>query len=276
MPIYLASNLGSLSAQRNLNLSSSALNKSLERLSSGYKINRASDGAGSLLLSENLRSQIRGSDVAMSNVQQGLSMVQTADSSMQQIFNTLQSMREAAVAAANGTQTAAQYTAAQNTVQQMATSIDSIAGKTVYNGTQLLMGSPTVVIQAGSDNNANSQLTISPAFAGNKDSTGLGVNGILISSQATAQAAITTIDTAIASLSNSLATVGGWENTLSAQLNTLSIVKENLTSAEANIRNTDVAAETANVTRLQILQQAGAYALAQANAMPSIALKLLQ
>jgi flagellin len=273
MGIYLASNAASLNALNNLSNVTRNLSKSLERLSSGSKLNRASDGAASLLASENLRSQIRGSNVAMSNVQQGISMLQTADGALRQSYDVLQRMRELAI---EGSSTTADGAALNAEFQELITELDNISDNTSYNGNSLLDGS---IPGAGAFNiiiDANgTAYNISSAFA-DSDATALAVADDDVANAANAATALTAVDAAMSTLATRLADIGGHDNTLTRQLNTLSISMENMTAAESNIRNTDVAAEMSNLTRLQILQQASASALAQANQLPSIAMRFLQ
>ncbi|HEY9686162.1 MAG TPA: flagellin [Coleofasciculaceae cyanobacterium] len=278
MTIYLNSNTASLRSQNYLNTVTNSLNKSLERLSSGYKINRAGDGAGQLLASENYRSQIRGSDVAITNVQQGLSMLQVADGSMQQIYEHLQSMRDIAVAARNDTTSTAQLASYKADYSAHISSINDIASNTRFNSLNLIGSTPasglaSFNIQAGA--NAADQINIITAFSTN-NASGLAVSTSTLTATTDASNLLSDVDAALATLSQRMATLGGYESTMESQLSILSIRKENYTAAEASIRNTDVAAETSRVTQLQIIQQAAAYALAQANQTPNIALQLLQ
>ncbi len=274
--ITLGGNSYSLSAQRHLNTVNRNLSLSLERLASGYKINRASDGPGALLVSENLRSQIRGFDVASSNVQQGLSMLQVADSALQQVVTHIQNIRDIAVAASNGTTTTDQFAAYEAQLTAELDAIDQIATGTKWGNNVLLDGSlAAMTIQMGP--NSGDTLAIQSAFSNNQSGGGgLAITQTTLASTANAGTLLTQADAALATATANLATIGGFENQLSNQMDYLAIAKENFSAAEANIRNTDVAAETANVTRLQILQQAAAYSLAQANSFPSIALTLLQ
>ena len=272
MALFLNTNVASLGAQRNLWNNTSSLNKSLERLSSGLRINRAGDGAGTLLASENMRSQIRGLQAANRNVQQGISMLNTADGALQSIYDDLQRMREVAVEASNGTIT--DWTPFTNEVNGLITAIDQTATGTTFNGNVLLDGSVAAMeIQYGADNGQS--LDIAAAFADAQAAT-LGVNPLDVSSQANAQAAIATVDGALATLAGIIADVGGFQNSLENQMNSNMVAIENYSSAEASLRNTDVAAESANLVKAQILQQASALALAQANQAPAIALTLLQ
>ena len=275
MGLYLQTNTTSLFAQNALGTISNNLSKSLERLSTGYRINNASDDAGGLLAAENYDSQIRGLQAATRNVQQGQSMVNTADGAMQSIYNDLQQMRELAVEAANGTVT--NYAPYNAQLNDLMSNIDQVATGTVFNGKVLLDGSvgANFNLQVGANGTAADTINIASAFSNNK-SAGLGLAAAAINSQATAQTFITSIDTASATLSSNVAKVGEFEDQLNNQLNTLSVSIQNYSSAEASIRDTDVASEASNVVKLQVAQQASAAALAQANLMPSIANQLLQ
>lgn len=274
--ISLGGNTYSLISQRHLNTVNRQLSLSLERLATGYKINRASDGPGALLVSENLRSQIRGFDVASSNVQQGLSMLQVADSALQQIITHVQNIRDIAVAASNGTTTADQFAAYEDQLTAELAAINQIATGTEWGSNVLLNGTmATLNIQLGP--NSGDTLNIGSAFSNNQTAAGgLAITQTTLAAAADATTLLGQADAALATATGNLATIGGFESRMTNQLNYLSIAKENFSAAEANIRNTDIAAETANVTRLQILQQAAAYSLAQANAFPNIALALLR
>lgn len=275
MGIRLNSNVTSINIIRYLNSSNAQLNKSLERLASGFKINRASDNAAGLLVSENLRSQIRGFDMATSNAQQGLSMLQTADGAMQQITESLQKIREIAVAASNGTTSTAQFSAYQAEVQAQLETINNIASSTKYSGHVLLDGSVGATFSLQIGPNSGDTLNIATAFTDNQWDSGLGITQNTLTSNADATALMGEIDTALGKVTTNLSKIGQFENAVTNQMDYLSIAKENTSAAESSIRNTDVAWETANVARLQILQQAGAYALAQSNMMPSLLTRLL-
>ena len=270
MSIFLNTNSASINAQRNLANITMNLNKSLERLSSGYKINNASDGPAQLVISEGLRAQIRGSQAAITNVQQGISMANTAGSVQISSMDTLQRMREIAVEASNGTVT--DFGAFTAEMTQLIAELDSNAGAQ-YNSINIADGtSGAINIQTGANN--GDALDISGAFA-DIDATALGVNAVSVASNANASAAIATIDTAMSTLGATMAATGGMVSRLEGISNNLSIAVENLSASEASIRNTDIAQETATLTRLQITQQAAASALSQANLLPSIALSLL-
>lgn len=276
MGLFLNTNISSLNAQRNLTNITANLNSSLERLSSGFKINKASDGPADLVLSEDLRAQIRGTTVAMTNTQLGLSMLNTADGGLQQVSGVLQRMREIAVAAANGTNS--DFTAFNDEYQELRTALDNISTSTQYDGRVLLDGSlagAAFNLQIGP--NAGDTLNIAAAFGD------AGISGTLgtslpptIANTTTASTLITQVDNSITALGSLVAAVGGVQNQLNNQLDLLSISRENLTAAEAQVRNTDIAQESSNLARQQVLQQAAAAALAQANQLPSLALRLLQ
>ncbi|WP_303672703.1 flagellin N-terminal helical domain-containing protein [Vampirovibrio chlorellavorus] len=278
MAITLNSNALELNIARYMNLTNNRLNKSLERLSSGYKLNRAADGAAQMMLAETMKTQIRGYDAATTNLQQGLSMVETADSALQQINEHLQNIREIAVAAANGTNSSAQYTAYQASLTAELAAINSIASGSTYGDFNLLDGSisggSAFNIQAGP--NSGDTIDIKTAFSNNTTgASGLNITQTTLSTTANATTLLGQVDTAINTLTSNLATIGGFQNRLSDRMDYLSIAKTNVSASLSSIRDTDVAAESSNLARLQILQQAGAYALARVNTFPNIALSLL-
>jgi flagellin len=278
MTITLNSNALELNIARYMNLTNNRLNKSLERLSSGYKLNRAADGAAQMMLAETMNAQIRGYDAATTNLQQGLSMVETADSALQQINEHLQNIREIAVAAANGTNSSAQYTAYQASLTAELAAINSIASGSTYGDFNLLDGSisggSAFNIQAGP--NTSDTIDIKTAFSNNTTAaSGLNITQTTLATAANATTLLGQIDTAINTVTSNLATIGGFQNRLSDRMDYLSIAKTNVSASLSSIRDTDVAAESSNLARLQILQQAGAYALSRVNTFPSIALSLL-
>lgn len=277
MGMFLTNAGATTNTLRNLSVSGQQLNKSLERLSSGYKINRASDGAASLLISENLRSQMRGFAVATTNSQQGLSMLQTADGALQQITNHLQKIREIAVAASNATTSTAQFAAYQADVVSEIAAIDNISANTKYGSHVLLDGSINAAFNLQIGANSGDTLDIQSAFAdAGTGATGIGAIANTLATTANATTILGQVDTALGSVATKLATIGQYENAVQDQMNYLSIANENTSAAEASIRNTDVASETASVARYQILQQAGAYALSQITASSTLAARLLQ
>lgn len=279
MPISWGSNTQSLSIIRYMNSVNTQLNKSMERLASGYKLNHASDGPALLQISENLNSQIRGYDMATSNVQSGLSMLQTADESLQQITDTLQDIRDIAVAASNGTTSTAQFAAYQADLQAALGVIDTISSNTKYGSNVLLNGSISggsgFTLQIGP--NSGDTMDIKAAFTNNASGAGgLAITQTTLSNTTHANTLLTQVDAAINTATTNLSTIGGYESRLTYHMDYLSVAKINTAASQASIRNADIAAETSNAARLQILQQAGAYALSKSNQFPGLLLQLIQ
>lgn len=275
MPLIINSNAMSLNSQRYLTNNTNALAKSMEKLSSGFRINRAGDDAAGLQLSEKLRSQIRGSQKANDNTQDGINVLNIADGAMQQITDNLQRMRELAVQAGNDTYSTTQKTAIQSEITQLSNDITRISTATQFNGKTLLDGTQTTfTLQIGANNSAsNDQLNIASAF-GNVGAAALSINALNVANNATA--AITALDAALDTVNTQRGTIGAYVNRLEGASNNLSIAIENFSSTESRIRNVDVAAESSNLTRNQILQQASQAMLAQANQAPQLALNLLR
>jgi len=277
MGLHLNTNVASLNAQRQLQKNSAALNKSLQRLASGIKLNSAADGSAELSASSYMESQIRGGDAAASNVQQGLAMLNTADGALAGIEEHLQRIREIGVSLQNGTTTSTQYTDAQTEITARAAAITSIANNTKFDGKALLDGTnsaaSSIIIQAGA--NSGDTVDISAALADNKYATIAGGAATTVTNTTTAGTLVTQVDTALSALRANQAAVGQQQNTLTDRLQVIAVQKENYSAAQSAIRDTDIAQETSNLTRLQILQQAAASTLAQANQSPSIAMMLL-
>ena len=270
MGLKINTNVPALNAGRVLNRSTQALNRSLERLSSGLRINRAADDAAGLAIAENFRSQILGTQVAQRNSQDGISLVQTAEGALSETTNILQRIRELAVQAANGTQSTSNRTALNNEVQQLLQQIDDIAFDTEFNGIRVLSASQTLTLQSGAM--TSQTLTISVSGAKTND---LKVSLVRISNMASAISAISTIDMAIQSVTSLRSTFGAYQNRLEFTIKTLAIQEENSTASESAIRDADIATETIAFTRNQILVAAGTSVLAQANVVPQTALQLL-
>jgi flagellin len=271
MGLRINTNIAALNTGRNLRQSTSALNKTLERLSSGLRINRAADDAAGLAIAEGFRSNVRGAQVAQRNSQDGISMVQTAEGSLSETTNILQRVRELAVQAANGTQSADNRIALDNEVQQLLEQIDDIALDTEFNGIRVLSAAQTVTLQAGSK--GGQSLTVALRGAKTND---LGVNTVSVSSYLGAVSALSTLDMAIKSVTALRSVLGAVQNRLEFTINTLSIQEENSSSSESAIRDADMSKETIQFTRNQILVNAGTSILAQANAVPQTALQLLR
>ena len=270
MGLRINTNIPAQNTGRILSRSTKALNQSLERLSSGLRINRAADDAAGLSIAEGFRSQVNGTRVAQRNAQDGVSMVQTAEGALSETTNILQRVRELAVQAANGTQSTQNRTAINDEVKQMLEQIDDIATDTEFNGIRVLSSSQTVTLQSGAM--ASQTLVVSVTGAKTND---LGVSSVQVSSMASAVSAISTIDNALRSVTTLRSTFGAYQNRLEFSINTLAIQEENAASSESAIRDANIATETISFTRNQILVSAGTSVLAQANIVPQTALQLL-
>ncbi len=279
MALVINTNIMSLNAQRNLAKSNASLSKSVQRLSSGLRINSAADDAAGLAISEKVSAQVRSIQVAIRNAQDGISLAQVAEGGLTEIGNILTRMRELAEEAANGTLGSSERSALDNEYQQLKSEIDRIASVTEFNGIKLLDGSQSttgVTLQVGFKNTTNDRITF---FSGidATNTTKLGITGTFgtISSAANAQSALTQIDSAISTVAERRGTLGAIQNRLESTINNLRIASENLSAANSRIRDADFAYETAIFTRNQILVQAGTAILAQANVLPQYALQLL-
>jgi len=271
MGLRINTNVAALDTSRILRRSTGDLNSSLERLSSGLRINRAADDAAGLAIADGFQSQVRGTSVAQRNAQDGVSLVQTADGSLSETTNILQRIRELAVQASNGTQSNGNRASIDNEVQQLLSQIDDIAKDTDFNGIRVLSSAQTVTLQTGA--NPSQTLVISVNGAKTND---LGVNTVTVSTVAAAVSAISTIDAAIQSIGSLRSTFGAFQNRLQFTINVLAIQGENASGSESAIRDADVAQETIKFTRNQILVSAGTSVLAQANQVPQQALQLLR
>jgi len=270
MGLRIGTNTPALNAGRILNRSTQALNKSLQRLSSGLRINRAADDAAGLTIAEGFRSQVAGTQVAQRNAQDGVSLVQTAEGALSETTSILQRIRELAVQASNGTQSTNNRVALNNEVQQLLGQIDSIAKDTSFNGISVLSVNQSVTLQSG----AMTSQTLVIAVNGAKTND-LSVNTVTLSTMAGAISAISTVDRALQSVATLRGNLGAFQNRLEFTINTLAIQEENSASAQSAIRDANIATETINFTRNQILVSAGTSVLAQANVIPQTALTLL-
>ena len=229
-------NISALNTHRQLGANNNAVQSSLEKLSSGMKINRAGDDAAGLAISEKMRAQIRGLDMATKNAQDGISLIQTAEGALNETHAILQRMRELAVQAANDTNDEAVDRAAlQLEIDDLVEELDRIATDTKFNGKELFDGEASFVIHVGADAGQSIDLEITQDMS----SEGLGVNEIGLTKQTTADTAITTIQTAINDVSTARAELGAKQNRLEHTINNLSNASENLTAAESRIRDTD-------------------------------------
>jgi flagellin len=276
MALIVNSNLGSLNAQRNLTKSQNDLSTSLQRLSSGLRVNTAKDDAAGLFVAQQLTRDIRGLNQAARNAADGISLGQTAEGALGEIANNLQRIREIAIQSSNAT--VGDRSGLQKEVDQLTQEISRIIQTTSFNGTQLLNSSTSLVFQVGASGAANNQVSFSAA-----DLTTLtGYNASLsntstvnVGTQASASAALSSLSTAIDTVNQNRATFGAVQNRFEAVISNVQTYAENLTASRSRIQDADFASETAKLTRAQILQQAGVSILAQANTLPQSALSLL-
>ncbi|MFJ2709982.1 flagellin domain-containing protein [Pseudomonas sp. NPDC087346] len=286
MALTVNTNTTSLNVQKNLNRASDALSTSMQRLSSGLKINSAKDDAAGLQISNRMASQIRGGNQAIQNANDGISVAQAAEGGLQATTDILQRMRELAVKARNGTNGTADQTATNSEFAQMSDEITRISASTNLNGKNLLDGTAgTVTLQVGANTGSANHidLVLSSKFdavslsvgSGTVVLTGASGTGAGSASQ-NIDNAITAIDAAIAAIGAQRASLGASQNRLTSTISNLQNIVENTTAAQGRVQDTDFAAETANLTKQQTLQQASTSVLAQANQLPSAVLKLLQ
>jgi len=280
MPLNINTNVASLNAQRFLTNNTSMLSKSMEKLSSGYRINRAGDDAAGLALSEKLRSQIRGSQKAADNVQDGINVLNITDGAMQSVTDYLQRMRELAVQAGNDTYNTAQRSSMKAEFDQLKSGINQIAASTQFNGVKLMNGDTTSMkLQIGA-NDVSGVDTIdlqSSSVFNTATTDALGVSSSLgLNSNSSALATITALDTAISTINTRRGAIGALSNRLETTATNLATNVENTSASESRIRNVDVASESAKMSQYQILQQAAAAMLTQANQAPQLALQLLR
>jgi flagellin len=275
MGLRINTNVSSLNAQRSLSRATEALNTSFRRLSTGQRVATAADDAAGLAISERLRARIRSTEQASRNAQDGISLVQTAEGAMQESNSMLVRMRELAVQANNGTMSTADRDTLNAEFNALITEIDRVAAATNFNTINLLDGTvASLTLQVGADTTAgvdtlNVSMTSATAVA-------LGINALNIGSTGDASAAIAAIDTAINNISQGRGSLGAVQNRLQGLIANLQVSVENLSAAESRIRDVDVAAETAALTKHSIIQQAAISVLAQANTQPQSALALLQ
>jgi flagellin len=272
MSLRINTNISAINTHRNMNMTDLALSKSLEKLSSGLRINRASDDAAGLSISENMRGQIRGLKQAERNAQDGISMINTAEGALNEVHSILQRMRELSVQAANGTLTTSDRAAVDQEVLALGSEITNISNYTTFNGQSLLNTGVTYTFQVGA--NFGQSLIYSNATA--VTLAGLTLNNTTTATQTQAQAAISQIDTAIAAISSIRSGLGATANRLEHTINNVAITQENLSAAESRIRDVDMADEMSNLTRQQILMQSGTAMLAQANSQPQNVLSLFR
>lgn len=279
MPIIVNSNIASLNAQRNLSMSNSSLANSLQKLSSGLRVNSAKDDAAGLAVAEGLTSQIRGNNQGVRNAYDGISVAQTAESALGQVGNNLQRIREVAVQAANGGISDDNRSQLQKEVDQLTQEISRIVQTTNFNGTKLLTGGSALTFQVGASGSEDNQVTTSgiemSGIAGYAATLSATVT-VNVSTSAAASAAIGSMDASIRTVTNTRATFGAVQNRFEAVIANMQAFTENLSASRSRIVDADFASETAQMTRNQILQQAGTSILGQANQVPQAALSLLR
>ncbi len=280
MALFINTNVASLNAQRNLGTSQLALNKSMQRLSSGLRINSAKDDAAGLAISDRMTSQVRGLNQAVRNANDGISMAQTAEGALQETTNILQRMRELSVQAANDTNTDNDRISLNAEFDQLVSEIDRIANTTAFNNQTLLSGgfmaaTSHAVFHVGANANQTISLTISAATT-SAIGGAMSIRGLGISTRGSANTAITNIDAAISDVDVLRGNLGAVMNRLESTIANLSNVSENITASRSRILDADIAMETSSMTKSNILQQAGVSVLAQANQTPQLALSLLQ
>lgn len=285
MGITLGTNISSLQGQRRLALSTDLLSRSFERLSSGQRINKASDDAAGLAIADSLRADQRVASVAIRNANDGISTIAIADSALGEIGGVLSRLAELAEQSANGVYSNTQRSALQNEFVALASEIERIASTTVFNGVALISGGATTTLQVGFSSASTSQIQFS-GVQGTLSALGLASTGSSAlaysisaagseGAQSAARLALDAVNEAISSLAVQRGNLGATEARLSVAIKNLSVSRENFAAAESRIRDVDVASESAELTRLNILQQAGAAVLAQANQQPQLALSLL-
>ena len=274
MALVINTNIASLNAQRNLGSSQGLLSQSLQRLSSGLRVNSAKDDAAGLAISDRMTSQIRGLTQASRNANDGISMAQTAEGALQEVTNILQRMRELAVQSSNGTNTTADRQSLDAEAVQLKAEIDRIATNTKFNGKVLLSGgfsTTGLVFQVGADKGEIVSVQVKGATVAK-----LGITSLTVSTFNQAQSAIGLVDDAIRIIDTVRGDLGAVQNRLESTISNLQNVSENIAAARSRILDADVAEETSKLTKANILQQAGVSVLSQANQTPQLALSLLQ
>tara|TARA_Y100000780_G_C13696111_1_gene423245 strand:+ start:143273 stop:144166 length:894 start_codon:yes stop_codon:yes gene_type:complete len=277
MGLRINTNVASLNAQRNLRGTRLGMNKSLEKLSSGQRINRAGDDAAGLAISENLKAQVRGLKQAERNAEDGISLVQIAEGALGEVSNILIRLRELSVQAASDTIGGTERKFLNVEFEQLTSEIDRIANSTEFNRVPLLNGTGAVFdIQIGTRNDPISDRLTFDASSADVNVAALGLNLASVADKISAQNSLSSIDQAIISVSGIRADFGALQNRLQSTINNIAVSVENLSAANSRVRDTDVAAETAELTRNNILMSAGTAVLSQANASTKSALGLIQ
>lgn len=285
MPITINTNTSALNAQRQLGNTTNKLRQVYESLSSGLRITRASVDAAGLAIADSLRADQRVASVAIRNANDGISLISIADGALNEVGNILARMAELSEQSANGTLSTTQRSSLDLEFKQLGSEIERIANVTEFNNTKLLSGGGAIALQVGFNSTSTSQIQFN-ATQGTLAALGLAASGSSVMTfslnaasgalgQGAALSALDAIKGAIGSLTSSRGTLGSIESRLTAAINNLQVTRENYAAAESQIRDVDVASAAADLTRLNILQQAGAAVLAQANQQPALALALL-
>jgi flagellin len=277
MSLYINHNLASNNAQRTVSGTNRSLQSSFEKVSSGLRINKAADDAAGLGVAENLNAHYRSTKVAMRNTNDGISVVQTAEGATNEVSNIIKRMRELAVQSSSDVLATTERDYINDEFKQLSDEVDRISEVTEFNGSLLTNGSSTLEVQVGVNNSSNDRITIT---LGDLTASTLGISTDLgtamgLGSVASARAAITLLDVALDSVNGIRSNYGATQNRLGSALSNLEVYGENLASAEAQIRDVDFASETAELAKLQIMQQAGLSVLAQAKMSTQGVLSLL-
>lgn len=273
MGLFVNTNVASLNAQRQLFNSGASLNTSFERLSSGFRINRAADDAAGLQISDRLTTQVQGLDQAVRNANDAISLTQTAEGALGEVTTSLQRIRQLAVQSQNGINSSADRGALQKEVAALKLEISRIASDTQFANTNLLKGDFSAQFLVGANGGQN--IAVSLKQTGGYGTSGLNLGETTVETATGASAALTDIEAAISTIGAARADLGALQNRFQSTIRNLSNISENISSARSRIRDTDFAAETAELTRNQIIQQASLSVLSQANQAPQTALSLL-
>ena len=270
MSLFVNTNVSALNAQRQLFDTSNSLNKSFERLSSGFRINSAADDAAGLQISDRLTTQVQGLNQAVRNANDGISVAQTAEGALDEVATSLQRIRQLAIQSQNGINSAEDREALNTETTALITEISRITSTTEFNGVALFDGTFNANFLVGANSGQNINITIADS-----DATALGINATSVSTVAASVTAMASVDGALSTINGMRADLGATQNRFESTIRNLSNVSENLSAARSRIRDTDFATETAELTRSQILQQASVAILSQANQRPQTALSLL-
>lgn len=273
MGLFVNTNVSSLNAQRQLANSGTALSTSFERLSSGFRINRAADDAAGLQISDRLTTQVQGLNQAVRNANDAISLAQTAEGALSEVTNSLQRIRTLAVQSQNGINTSADRTALQAEVSALKTEISRISTDSQFGGVDILNGAFSAAFLVGA--NGGQTISVNLSRSGGFGASGLGVGTLSVATVDEASAALTAITAAISTIGSTRADLGALQNRFQSTIRNLSNISENIAGARSRIRDTDFASETAELTRNQIVQQASLSVLSQANQRPQTALSLL-